>query len=172
MHRTFDYVLHFVHSAPHTNDAPHTKKHAVTFRVINLHLLFCVCLRREDIMIKLNTKFIISTIGVVIFALVYDMFVKGHVTGDVAGSITTSVIITKVLLAGMLVHIFGLKYENKGIHEGLRFGVIIGLLLGFVSLQGVKDLGDTDLIVKLLLDGILFGVGTGVVLSVLHKDSK
>jgi hypothetical protein len=174
VHRDFAQPIAVVDAAMHCNDAMHTKKQAATFRDVNMCLVFYVRLQKEDVMIKLNTKFIISTIGLLVFSIVYDMFVKGHITGtEVVVSLTMASVVTKLLLLGLIVHIFSLKYENKGIHEGIRFGVLIGLLIGFLGIQGMETLMDkTDVIVKTLLDGILFGVGSGVVLSVLYKDHK
>ncbi|MGE3770950.1 MAG: hypothetical protein AB7G06_08390 [Bdellovibrionales bacterium] len=122
-------------------------------------------------MTNLNlTKFLISALGVTVFTLVYGMFIQGHIGAVEATAISMTATVKALLVALVITLIFTKNYEDKGMHEGIRFGVLIGLLLGVVGATGHMD--KIDVAVKHLIDGVLFGVGSGIVLSLLYKDGK
>jgi hypothetical protein len=122
-------------------------------------------------MSKVNLgKFLISAVGVTVFTLVYGMFIQGHIGVGEVTTISTTSAIKALLVALVITLIFTRNYENKGIHEGIRFGVLIGLLLGVVNVT--QHLDAVDMALKLLINDVLFAVGSGVVLSLLYKDSK
>ncbi len=133
----------------------------------------------------MNTKrFVMAGVAAFIFTFLFDWAFHGTILMDMYAQ-TADVwrpmeemelyhqwmLLTQILISLVITYIFVQNYEAKGIQEGVRFGVMIGLLIGVLQFGSYGYLPiPMDLAVFWLLGSVVYGVGIGVVLSLVYKN--
>jgi hypothetical protein len=76
----------------------------------------------------------------------------------------------KFAIGAVLTLLFTRNFEGKGLEEGVRFGVYVGLLMGVIGAMNYLWLPiSTTLAIAWFVDGIVYSICCGVILSWLYK---
>lgn len=131
-----------------------------------------------------SARFVLCTVVLAIFTFVYQMVVHGHLLMPYYNATPALwrpetdmqqmfvwCLVFKLVMGAVLTLLFTRNYENKGLEEGVRFGFYIGLLMGVMTASWFMILPiSSTLAVAWLIDGIVYGILSGVVLAQFYRN--
>jgi hypothetical protein len=135
-------------------------------------------------MLQLNTtRYLLAALAVFVFTFVFDFVVHGHLllplynetpnlwrTPEDMEANLHWVLISQTLMALVITFLFTRNYEGKGTQEGVRFGLYVGLVLAApqIGMTAWMPIA-TTLAFLWAAAAIVYGIGTGVVASLVYK---
>lgn len=132
----------------------------------------------------MNTqRFIISTVAVFAFMVVYEMVAHGHLmmplyqefqhlwrTEEAMQQYIAWSIGIALAMSAVITWLYTRHYEGKGLHEGLRFGLYVGLIMGLMQASAYVYLPiSLELAFAWFAVCLIEGIGAGIVLSLTYK---
>ncbi|MFT4553503.1 MAG: hypothetical protein ACI9S8_002143 [Chlamydiales bacterium] len=125
-----------------------------------------------------------AALAAFVFVFLYDMLVHGYLlqslymeTPDLWRPMEehkfSFMILSQLAYSGMAAYIFTLNYEDGGAPEGIRFGLLIGCLVGSIQIgtQGYLPIS-TTLTASWVIQEIIRGLGTGIILSLVYDNNE
>ena len=118
-----------------------------------------------------------------VFVFLYDMLVHGYLlmgmyneTSEVWRPMEehkmSFILLAQLAYSAMAAYIFTLNYEDAGVPEGVRYGLLIGCLVGSIQIGSQAYLPiPLALTVSWVVQEVVRGVGTGIVLSLVYDDN-
>ena len=124
-----------------------------------------------------------ATVAAFVFVFLYDMLVHGYLLMSMYNETThlwrpmeehkmTFMCLSQLAYSGMAAYIFTVNYEDGGVPEGIRFGLLIGCMVGSIQIgtQSYMPI-PLALTVSWVVQEIIRGLGTGIVLSLVYDDN-